>query len=108
MLNDFNASKVIRDRRTKGKQEVTAPILKELKPRCLSLHPEIMPEAKSIETITVSHTHAHEEIDLIEQQIGQTDKPVLMCCGIAATILAWRLSNKGMLAWDLGNLGRFK
>ncbi len=33
MLNDFNASKVIRDSRTKGKQEVITPILKELKPR---------------------------------------------------------------------------
>lgn len=60
--------------------------------------------------------HAYAEIDRIEADIikevasfGETARPVriIMCLGVTATVLAWRLAKKGYNAVDLGHVGMF-
>ena len=51
--------------------------------------------------------HAYAEIDRIEEEIGKTSARVLLCLGTTATVLAYRLSRKGIHALDLGHIGMF-
>jgi hypothetical protein len=64
-------------------------------------------QAKSVREVTGPRQHAYAEIDRIEEEIGKTSARVLLCLGAAATVLAWRLSKKGIHALDLGHIGMF-
>lgn len=64
-------------------------------------------EAKSIRFIECPPVDAYDEVDRIEEEIGNTTGPILICLGATATVLAVRLANKGLWALDLGHLGTF-
>lgn len=74
-----------------------------------SLRPARMPESKSVEMVYGPWRDAYAEIDRLESEVlAKThDGPVLLCLGAAATVLAWRLAQKGVLAWDLGHIGQY-
>jgi hypothetical protein len=64
-------------------------------------------EAKSVREVIGPRQHAYEQIDQIEEQVGKTGARVLICLGTTATVLAYRLSKKGVHALDLGHIGMF-
>lgn len=75
-----------------------------------SLRPARMPEAKSIEVIYGPWRDAYADIDKIMDNVlacNSSGCPVFLCLGAAATVLAWRLSQKGITAYDLGHIGQF-
>jgi hypothetical protein len=73
-----------------------------------SLRPDaIKAEARSVREVWGPRTNAYREIDRIEEEVGQPSGPILICLGPTATILAWRLAQKGLWAMDLGHLGMF-
>ena len=79
-----------------------------------SLTPGRMASAKSIAIVKGPRQHAYTELKDIEKQVLQhvngankRDVPVMMCLGAAATVLAKRLSDKGVWALDLGHVGMF-
>ena len=80
-----------------------------------SLTPEMCRSAKSIRVVQAPRKNAYAEIDRIESDILGIGRifdvprgPVLMCLGVTATVLAARLSPKGVHALDLGHIGMFK
>lgn len=64
-------------------------------------------EARSIREVHAPRQNAYREIDRIEEEIGQHNGVVLMCLGVTATVLAWRLAKRGVHAIDLGHIGMF-
>ena len=64
-------------------------------------------EALSVREVIGPRQHAYAEIDRIEEEIGKTSARVLLCLGTTATVLAYRLSVKGIHAIDLGHIGMF-
>jgi hypothetical protein len=64
-------------------------------------------EAKSVREVIGPRQHAYAVIDQLEEQIGKTSARVLLCLGTCATVLAYRLSKKGIHALDLGHIGMF-
>jgi hypothetical protein len=68
--------------------------------------------------IAETHRDAYREVDDLEaiilRVVGEAPedpalrKPVLMCLGATATVLAWRLAAKGVWALDLGHMGMFQ
>lgn len=64
-------------------------------------------EAKSVREVIAPRQNAYREIDRIEAEIGNPAGPVLMCLGVTATVLAWRMAAKGVHAIDLGHIGMF-
>lgn len=76
-----------------------------------SLTPERLPGAREIlRDIMGPSKHAYAEIKDIERQIGVPTADgtvVLICLGATATVLAWRLAQKGVHALDLGHIGMF-
>jgi hypothetical protein len=64
-------------------------------------------EALSVREVIGPRQHAYAEIDRIEEEIGPTNARVLLCLGATATVLAYRLSVKGIHAIDLGHIGMF-
>ncbi len=72
--------------------------------------PELMPmpEATSTRFIAGPPINAYAEIDKIERAIGEPLHPVVLCLGPTATVLAARLTRKGVQALDFGHLGSFK
>jgi hypothetical protein len=76
-----------------------------------SLTPEMCASAKSIREVKGSRQNAYAEIDRIETEILGLERTevttVLMCLGATATVLAARLSPKGVHAVDLGHIGMF-
>lgn len=73
-----------------------------------SLTPEYIDSAAGIRYIECPEAEAYGKIDAIEEAIGNSPRgPVIMCAGVTATILAWRLAKKGIHALDLGHIGMF-
>lgn len=67
-----------------------------------------LPEAKGACFIQTLSEQAYDEIDNIERSIiAENLKTVILSCGITATVLAWRLAEKGFQALDLGHLPMF-
>lgn len=66
-------------------------------------------EALSVREVIGPRQHAFAELNSIEIEVGKIGQGgiVLMCLGTAATILAYRLSRKGIHALDLGHIGMF-
>lgn len=64
-------------------------------------------EARSVREVIGPRQHAYAEILMIENAIGKARGTVLICLGTAATVLAYRLSRKGIHALDLGHIGMF-
>ena len=71
-----------------------------------SLTPEMLVGAKSVTEVKCSSKNAFPEIDRIEKEIG-TPPFAILCVGAVATILADRLTVKGVHAIDLGYIGKF-
>jgi len=63
--------------------------------------------ARSVFFTPCPPTDAYEKINEIEERIGLTSRTVLLAAGATATVLAARLSGKGVHAVDVGHLGRF-
>lgn len=58
--------------------------------------------------IICASENAYDDIDDIEETlIRQRPTPAILCCGPTATVLADRLTRKGIWAVDLGNFGKF-
>ncbi len=73
-----------------------------------SLRPGRMPEANSVEVIYGPWRDAYAEIDRVEAEImRQPGKSVFICLGATATVLAWRLAHKGIIAYDVGHIGQY-
>ena len=72
-----------------------------------SLTPVMLEDAAEVREVFGPSVNAYKEIDHIEYEIGVTPDPVILCLGVTATVLAWRLANKGMQALDLGHIGMF-
>jgi len=64
-------------------------------------------EARSVREVIGSRQHAYSELSAIENAVGKAQGTVLICLGTAATVLAYRLSRKGIHALDLGHIGMF-
>ena len=69
-------------------------------------------EAASYTEVWGPRQHAYQDIDKIEFQIREriVERPgsrVLLCLGVTATVLAWRLAKSGVHAIDLGHIGMF-
>lgn len=72
----------------------------------VSLRAETL-DAASVRIIHGPGEDAWTEIDRIDDDIGTPGGPVLLCLGPAATVLAWRLSRRGVHALDLGHVGLY-
>lgn len=72
-----------------------------------SLTQEMLSHAASVREVTGPRQNAYSEIDRIEEEIGKPSGRVLICLGVTATVLAWRLASKGVHALDLGHIGMF-
>ena len=72
-----------------------------------SLTPTMLSEARSLRVVKGPRVNAFGDIDHIEREIGTPTGPVLMCLGATATLLAVRLSAKGVHALDVGHIGMF-
>jgi hypothetical protein len=64
-------------------------------------------EAESVLHIHGPAQDAYDQIDKIEEIIGRPNIPVLLSLGATATVLAARLSDKGVHALDLGHIWHF-
>lgn len=76
-----------------------------------SLTPERLEGCREILADIVGPSkHAYDEINALEARIGVPTAPgsvVILCLGVTATLLAWRLAQKGVHALDLGHIGMF-
>lgn len=76
-----------------------------------SLTPDRLTGAREIlNDIVGPSKHAWDSIDDIERRIGvptAAGSVVILCLGATATVLAWRLAQKGVHALDLGHIGMF-
>lgn len=63
--------------------------------------------AASVRFVSCPAVSAYSEIDRIEEEIGRPSGPILLAIGATATALSVRLAKKGLLAIDIGHLGRF-
>lgn len=77
-----------------------------------SLRPARMPEAKSVHMVYGPWRDAYAEIDRLEKEIADEYfkyalGPVFLCLGATATVLAWRLAQRGITAYDVGHLGQY-
>lgn len=74
-----------------------------------SLTKEKLTSARSVELIECMYRDTYQIIDELEEKIIKSkNKIILLCCGATATVLAYRLSDKGKHALDLGHLGMFE
>lgn len=62
--------------------------------------------AKSVTEIIVSRNGAYRDVPKVLRSIGRPEL-VILCCGPAATVLAWELAARGVQALDLGHVGMF-
>lgn len=72
-----------------------------------SLVPTDFSDASTVRVVRSPIRDAYAEIDRIEAEIGTPAGSVILCLGPTATILAARLSRKGVHALDLGHIGLF-
>lgn len=80
--------------------------------RSSALRKDTMPEARNIFYQAAPETDAYSSIDCLEKEIRVTHAfnsidVVMLCLGATATCLAWRLSNYGVQALDLGHIAMF-
>lgn len=73
-----------------------------------SITSEMLAGAASVREVWGPRQHAYAEIGRIEEEIGRPSGTVILCLGAAATVLAYRLAQKGVHALDLGHIGMFK
>lgn len=69
-------------------------------------------DALSVTEVIGPRQHAYAEIDELERQIcvatgEMTNGRILLCLGVTATVLAYRLAIQGFHAIDLGHIGMF-
>lgn len=72
-----------------------------------SLTAERLVGAHGVREIVGPRQHAWAEHREIFAQLKHETRPVLMCLGATATVLAHRLSHEGVHALDLGHIGMF-
>jgi hypothetical protein len=73
-----------------------------------SLTPERLSDAASVEEIMVPVQHAWTERSSLYTRLrSEKSRPVILCCGATATVLAHELAERGVHALDLGHLGMF-
>lgn len=72
-----------------------------------SLRPEQLVGVDHVRRVAVARRDAYAQIDQIVEEVGTHAGPILMCAGPTATVLAARLSKKGLHAIDLGHVGMF-
>lgn len=72
-----------------------------------SLLADRMPEARSVREVIGPRIGAWAERQRLMDEIGTPDHPVILCLGIAATVMAADLCAKGVHAMDLGHMGLF-
>jgi hypothetical protein len=71
-----------------------------------SLSATMMHSAKSVTVVSCSRRDAYAEIDRVEREVlASGRKRAILCAGAMATVLAMRLSTKGIHALDLGHIG---
>lgn len=63
--------------------------------------------AESVLEIVGPRQHAWKEADAIFARLKRERRPVLLCLGATATVLAHRLAHEGVHALDLGHIGMF-
>jgi hypothetical protein len=67
----------------------------------------IREEAASVRYVRRTAENAYDEVDRLEAEVGRRRGPVILNAGAGATPLAWRMSLRGNLAFDLGYVGVF-
>ena len=67
----------------------------------------IREEAASVRHVRCTAKNAYHEVDRLEAEVGRHRGPVILNAGACATVLAWRMSVRGILAFDLGHVGVF-
>lgn len=72
-----------------------------------SLRPEQLVGVRDLRRVATPRRDAYSEIDRILEEIGTPSGTVLLCVGPTATVIASRLSKKGVHAVDLGHVGMF-
>lgn len=72
-----------------------------------SLTPSMLGGALSVRVVMGNKVDSYDQIDQIEEEIGEPGGIVIMCLGPTATCLAARLSRKDVWAVDLGMIGKF-
>lgn len=72
-----------------------------------SFTPERLVGAKSVKEIIGPRQHAWTVRDEIFREVYRETRPVILCLGATATVLAWRLAQEGVHALDLGHAGMF-
>lgn len=72
-----------------------------------SLRAAIMPEARSVREVIGPRINGWSAYDQLMVEIGAPGHPVILCLGIAATVMAADLCAKGVHAMDLGHIGMF-
>lgn len=71
-----------------------------------SLRPaDMRAEGANVREVWGPRVDAYKYINVLMEEIGKPSHPVLLCLGPTATVLAWRLAQKGVWAIDLGHLG---
>lgn len=73
-----------------------------------SLNEHMLRDARSVRMIFGPRRDAYSDVSELEQAIGvqPPDRPILMCLGACATVLAERLARKGCWAIDIGHVGK--
>jgi hypothetical protein len=62
--------------------------------------------ANEVRFVQCTYRDSYAQIDHLEEAVQrQGCERVLLCCGPAATVLAWRLARRGFHALDLGHIG---
>lgn len=76
--------------------------------RSLSADFPAMRSAAKVHVVPCARRDAYAQVDDIVKSVLQTGaRRAILCCGPAATCLAWRLSKLGVHAIDLGHIGMF-
>ncbi len=72
-----------------------------------SLTAGMLAGAASVRVIEAPRQNAYEAVDGLEEELRRWSGLVVMCLGAAATVLAARLTRRGVHALDLGHIGMF-
>lgn len=72
-----------------------------------SLTAERLAGAHGVREVVGPRQHAWAEAGALFAQLKAETRPVLLCLGATATVLAWRLAHEGVSAQDLGHIGMF-
>lgn len=73
-----------------------------------SLRPdELRAQGATVREVWGPQTNACARVGELEREVGTPNHTVLICLGVAGTILAWRLGKRGVHAVDLGHVGMF-